>query len=83
MRFLTSLVFGITACGGGWSAADTSAATNAARAETALEVLCGADAGPCLPSQVRALERASYCANASMLSRHGQAVPDAGIACAP
>jgi len=70
-------------CGGGWSTADTSAATNAARASTALETLCTADSGPCLASQVRALERASYCANASMLSRHGQPVPDAGITCQP
>jgi len=71
-----------SACGGGWSDADAKSAANAARDEVMLEGLCSGSM-PCRPEQVRALERAAYCANASMLARHGALVPDAGIACQP
>jgi hypothetical protein len=73
-------------CAPGWKASDTKAATNAALASKSLEAMCSGGASgvanpDCLPSRVRALERMSYCANASMLQRHGQPIPDAGIAC--
>lgn len=70
-------------CGGGWADADTKAATDAVHIEATALALCEDDGGPCKPSQVRALERASLCANSSMLARHGQLVPDAGISCQP
>jgi hypothetical protein len=72
----------LVGCGGGWADADTKSATDAVRAQMAIESICADDdAGTCKPSQIRALERMAYCANASMLFRHGQAVPDAGIQC--
>jgi hypothetical protein len=45
--------------------------------------LCSSEAMQCDAAQVRAVERAAYCANASMLSRHGEPPPDAGISCLP
>ncbi len=72
-----------TACGGGFSDADTKSATEAVRAEAMIERLCAPGAA-CEASQVRALERATMCANASMLARHGKPVPDlGGVACQP
>jgi hypothetical protein len=79
---LSCLTLTVVACGG-WSAADTKSATNATKVELFVEKLCAGDGGTCSPSQVRALERAAYCANASMLYSHGQPVGDAGIRCAP
>lgn len=76
------LIILLAACGG-WNDADTKSATDAVRVQLAIESACADDAGDCIPSRVRALERASYCANASMLFRHGQPVPDGGIACEP
>lgn len=70
-------------CGGGWSPADTAGATDAVHLEAMALGLCGPESDACAPSQVRALERASYCLNASMLARHGADVPDAGVACQP
>lgn len=76
----------LSACGV-WSDADTKSATDSSRAQLMIEQICAGDAGVlgmCNPAQVRALERVSYCANASMLFRHGQPVPDGGpIACQP
>ena len=70
----------ILGCGGAWSDSDTKSATDAVHVQVMVEQICGDDAG-CKPSQVRALERASLCANSSMLARHGQAVPDSGVTC--
>lgn len=78
-----ALLLALTGCGG-FSDADAKSATDAARGQLAVETLC-APTAPCTPAQVRALERMSYCANASMLSRHGKDVPkaDPSIACTP
>lgn len=70
-------------CGGGWAESDTKAATDAVRLEGMALELCAPDGGACAPSQVRALERAAYCLNASQLARHGQAVAEGGPACLP
>lgn len=75
------LVF-LVACGGGWTAADTKSAAGAARAEIMIDELCRGD-GACNAAQVRALDRAATCANASQLARHGAPVPDAGFSCLP
>lgn len=84
---LVSIVALSSGCGGNrWEAADTKAATNSVRAQIMIETICGPeseDAGTCKPSQVRALERMALCTDSSMLYRHGQAVPDAGIQCQP
>ncbi len=72
----------LAGCGGGWTAADTQSATDNVHAQMLIEQMC-ADAGACVPSQVRALERAALCGNSSMLARHGQAVPEAGVQCQP
>ncbi len=67
-----------------WSDSDTKSATDAVRAQLAIEQICATDdAGTCNSGQVRALERVSYCSNASMLFRHGQTAPDGGFACQP
>jgi len=81
------LAVSCVACGGAkWTSADATNATDSMNLQLQMEVICGReDAGPtCQPAAVRALERASFCATASELSRHGVAVPDAGaIRCAP
>jgi hypothetical protein len=79
---LVVVAVALVGCGGGWTASDTLSATDAVRAQMAVEAICG-DAGECKPSQVRALERMSYCANASMLARHGGFTHDGGIECLP
>lgn len=72
---------GSLACGGnGWTPADTAGATQTVRAEALIEQMC-ADAGACVPAQVRALERAALCNSESMLFRHGATVPEAGVTC--
>lgn len=68
-------------CGGGWSDADTKSASDAAHAQLAVEQICSLDDAECKPSQVRALERMSYCANASMLAHHGIDPPKGSITC--
>lgn len=75
----------LMSCGPSWTAADERAATNAVLTERAALHLCApSDAGECRPSQVRALEQASLCANASMLARHGVPLPaDASDGCRP
>ena len=74
----------LTACSPGLSASAENSARNAARDEMMAMRLCSDDdAGTCKPSQVRALERAAYCANASILASYGKDYPDAGIACTP
>lgn len=79
MRYLAVLLL-LAACGPGWADADTRSASDAVHAEMMVERLC-ADGGACVPTQVRALERATLCANEAMLYRHGAAVPEAGVAC--
>jgi hypothetical protein len=81
MRKLALLPF-LLACGG-WADADTKSAVDSVRAQLMIEQICADDAGTCNPAQVRALERVSYCSNASMLFRHGQPAPDGGISCQP
>jgi hypothetical protein len=78
-----ALIVGLSGCGGGWADTDTKAATDAVHVQAMIEEICAPDAGECKASQVRALERVAYCMNASMLYRHGQAVPEAGIPCQP
>lgn len=75
----------LPACGAKWTTTDAQNATDSMNLQLQMEVLCGReDAGPtCQPAAVRALERASFCATASELSRHGAPMPDAGIRCAP
>ena len=63
-----------SACGGSWTAADMASTQDAVQLNLAAEQLV--DGGP-----VRALERAAYCSESSVLYRHGGAVPDAGIRC--
>jgi len=83
----SSVVAFLHGCGGNrWEDSDTKSATNSVRAQIMIETICGPgseDAGTCKPSQVRALERMALCTNSSMLYRHGQDVPDAGIHCQP
>ena len=73
----------LISCGGGWTSTDAQNATDSANLQSQMEIICGReDAGPtCQPAAVRAMERASFCASASMLTRHKAPVPDAGIAC--
>lgn len=70
-------------CGGGWAPADTKSATDAVHLEAMALSLCAPDGDACAPSQVRAIERACYCLNASQLARHGETVPDGGPQCQP
>lgn len=80
MRLLAVTFAALTvACGGGWSDADTSAATNAARLEARTIELEEGDGG----ASIRALSRAALCANASMLYRHNKPIPEAGADCKP
>ena len=83
VRVLLAVV--LVGCGGGWTSADTKAATSAVKVELLIEAECTQDAGACLPSRVRSLERSALCANESMLARHGQPVDlEAGaIQCNP
>ena len=72
-------------CGGGWGDSDTKSASDAVRTEAMALTLC-ADvdaASACVPSHVRALERAALCANESMLVRHGHALDAGGVQCTP
>lgn len=78
---LAVLALTLVACRGSWSDKDAASASAAAHAEAWLLDACRADGGRCEPGDVRALERAAYCANASMLYRHGEDLDDAGIAC--
>jgi hypothetical protein len=80
----TLLFLLLVGCGPSWTATDTKNATDSANCQLQLEVICGRgpdDAGTCNAASVRSLERASWCATGSMLSRHEAALPDAGIAC--
>jgi hypothetical protein len=70
----------LAACGGGWTDGDTKSATDSVRVQARIEQLCS-DAGKCDPPSVRALERSALCGTSSMLSRHGQVVPEAGVTC--
>jgi hypothetical protein len=85
-RLFVGLLYLLAQCGcGGWADADVKAATDTVRLESMALSLCGGggggDGGSCAPGQVRALERAAYCLNASQLVRHGDEVPDAGVSC--
>jgi hypothetical protein len=79
---LTNLVF-LVGCGGAkWTSDDAKNASDIANGALSAEDICDRDGGPCPASGVRAMERGTYCAAASMLERHGLPVPDGGgIAC--
>lgn len=81
---LVVLLLALDGCGGnGWTDADTKSAQDAVHAQLMVETIC-ADAGPCTPSQVRALERMSACAVESMRERHKEPPIDMkAIACHP
>lgn len=79
---LAWVILTTAACGGGWADADAASARDAANLELQVESLVG-DGDTCTASQVRALERAAYCSNASMLARHGGTMPDGGPRCQP
>ena len=68
-------------CGGSWAAQDATNAQDIANGALSLEQVCDRDGGPCPAAAVRAMERGTYCAAASMLYRHKEAIPDAGVAC--
>jgi len=76
----------VNGCGAGFTEADASAARHAAELELAVEAVIaidGDDGGSCNGAQVRALERAAYCANASQLYRHRRELPKTTIRCEP
>ena len=76
---VVGLLFG---CGGAkWTADDATNATDIANAAASLEAVCERDGGMCPGSSVRAVNRGIECAVGSMLYRHAEAVPDAGIVC--
>lgn len=83
MRLVPLALVAFAACGPSWTDADAKCATDAVHVELAARAACSDDAGLCSPGPIRALERAAYCCNASMLARHGAPVPDGGIACLP
>ena len=72
----------LVGCGGGLSAVDRAALTDAANVELQVETLVG-DGGTCAAPQVRALERAAFCTTAATLHRHKEPVPASSIRCAP
>jgi hypothetical protein len=78
-----ALLFALAGCGARWTSTDAANTRDATNLQAQLEVLCsrGDDAGTCAAPQVRALERAAWCATAGMAVRHGIAVADAGIGC--
>jgi hypothetical protein len=73
----------LPACGGAkWTTDDAKNAADIANGALSAEDICDRDGGPCPASGVRAMERGTYCAAASMLARHELPVPDGGgIAC--
>lgn len=73
----------LAGCGGGFSDADAKSTTDSARAQAMALSLCAVGAGTCEASEVRGLERASFCASASILYRHDLPPVDAGVACQP
>lgn len=85
MKPAIALLLALAACGGSWSSSDAASTSNAMRQELMIERECAMDMpdGGCSPSRVRALDRAAFCASASVLYGHGVDTPDAGIACAP
>ena len=72
-------------CGGSaadkWTPKDTTNAGDINAAAISLEGMCDRDGGLCDPRAVRSVESGVYCAAASMLYRHNQPVPEAGIGC--
>jgi hypothetical protein len=74
------LVTLLCACGGGLSSASVTTLTDSTNDELQVEAIVG-DGGTCVAAQVRALERAAYCGNASVLHELGRPVPDGGILC--
>ena len=82
MRTLAILLV-VAGCGGAkWTSDDATNATDIRNGALSLEAVCDRDGGPCPAPAVRAMERGTYCAAASMLSRHGVPAIDAGVACA-
>lgn len=83
IRSLALVALAIVGCGGQkWTDADARNATDACHVELTLETLCAPGAA-CEASQVRALERAAYCASSSQLHRHAAPVPSSSITCQP
>lgn len=77
-------------CGGNsndaWVQADYNRISNGVRAQSMVySTICSPpdDAGTCVPGQVRQLSRDTVCDLESILTTHGQPVPEGGIACAP
>lgn len=78
----------LVACGGSakeWTPKDNDNATDIVQASAALEAICDRDGGVCDPRSVRSIESGICKAGASMLFRHNQPIPDAGMAigCGP
>lgn len=74
------------ACGGPqsrWTPQDAAQLQDIARDQLGALDLCAVDAGTCNAGQVRAVDRADYCAAVDVLMRHGAPTPEAGIPCRP
>ena len=73
-RFSIATLALLCGCGGGWTPADQASTADAVQLNLLADQMLDGGA-------TRALERAAYCAEASVLHRHGGAVPDGGITC--
>lgn len=71
---LALLTLTLVGCGASWTSADQASTADAVQLNLMADQRLDGGAA-------RALERAAYCAESSVLFRHGGAVPDAGIAC--
>ena len=76
VRTLTVALVLTAGCGGSWTAADRASTQDAVQLNLLVDEMLDGGAA-------RALERAAYCSEASVLLRHGGALPDAGIRCQP
>lgn len=76
-----ALLLVLAGCGGSWTAADAQNATDIANGALSLEQVCDRDGGPCPGAAVRSMERGTFCSAGSLLSRHGEHVPDGGPGC--
>ena len=86
MKFFAVVVaLAAVSCGGSaadkWTPKDTEGAGGLASMAISLEGMCDRDGGLCDPRAIRSVESGGYCAAASMLYRHNQQVPEAGIGC--
>lgn len=89
MKKLVALLL-LLSCGGNnnnaWVQADYDRISNGVRAQSVIYgTICSPpdDAGTCVPGQVRQLSRDTLCDLESILTTHGQAVPEGGVPCAP